>query len=88
MGAVVFTNIRVLDGTGKAPFAGHVRVQGNRIQEVLPIEAAPPGGPDADIVDGTGCTLMPGLTEAHATQALRISRACTRSAKFRPRSTR
>jgi imidazolonepropionase-like amidohydrolase len=66
MGAVVFTNIRVLDGTGKAPFAGHVRVQGNRIQEVLPVDAPLPGGPDADIVDGTGYTLMPGLTEAHA----------------------
>ena len=66
MGAVVFTNIRVLDGTGKAPFAGHVRVQGNRIQEVLPVDAPLPGGPDADVVDGTGYTLMPGLTEAHA----------------------
>ena len=52
--------------TGKAPFAGHVRVQGNRIQEVLPIDAPLLGGPDADIVDGAGYTLMPGLTEAHA----------------------
>ena len=56
----------MLDGTGKSPFVGHVRVQGNRIQEVLPIEAPLPGDPDAEIIDGTGCTLMPGLTEAHA----------------------
>ena len=34
--------------------------------EVLPIDAPLPDAPDADIVDGTGCTLMPGLTEAHA----------------------
>ena len=60
MSAVMFTNIRVLDGTGKVPFTGHVRVQGNRIQEVLPIEAPLPDRPDADIVDGTGCTLDAG----------------------------
>ena len=66
MSAVLFTNVRVLDGTGKSPFVGHVRIQGNRIQEVLPMEAPLPSDPGAEVIDATGCTLMPGLTEAHA----------------------
>ena len=28
------TNVRILDGTGREPFAGSVRVEGNRIAEV------------------------------------------------------
>jgi hypothetical protein len=62
MSSVVFTNISVLDGTGKAPFTGHVRVQGNRIQEVLPIEAPLPDGRDGDAdgwAPGTNATAAP-----------------------------
>ncbi len=66
MASVVFTNVRVLDGSGRAPFTGHVAVQGNRIRSVLPAEAPLPADPEAELIDGTGCTLMPGLTEAHA----------------------
>lgn len=32
--AVLFTNVRVLDGTGEFPFTGEVLVQGNRIRQV------------------------------------------------------
>ena len=31
MGNVLFTNVRILDGSGAQPFAGEVLVQGNRI---------------------------------------------------------
>src|ERR1700730_11016974 len=59
------TNVRILDGTGRAPFAGSVRVEGNRIAEVS--AGAGPAGPPADrIIDGRGATLMPGLIEPHA----------------------
>jgi len=59
------TNVRVLDGTGREPFAGSVRVEGNRIAEVS--AGAGPAGPPADrIIDGRGATLMPGLIEPHA----------------------
>jgi len=64
MSDVLFTNVRILDGTGALPFAGSVRVQGNRIQQVgRGNSSIPPGG--ATVIDGAGATLMPGMVEAH-----------------------
>jgi len=64
MADVVFTNVRILDGTGQNPFSGSVLVRGNRIRQVgrstAPIA---PGG--ATVIDGAGATLMPGMCEAH-----------------------
>ncbi|MEJ8853451.1 amidohydrolase family protein [Variovorax robiniae] len=64
MADVVFTNVRILDGTGQNPYSGSVLVRGNRIRQVgrstAPIS---PGG--AQIIDGAGATLMPGMCEAH-----------------------
>jgi imidazolonepropionase-like amidohydrolase len=64
MSGVVFTNVRILDGTGENPYSGSVLVQGNRIRQVgrstAPIA---PGG--ATVIDGAGATLMPGMCEAH-----------------------
>ena len=34
MANVLFTNVRIIDGSGAAPFAGEVLVQGNRILRV------------------------------------------------------
>jgi imidazolonepropionase-like amidohydrolase len=62
--AYLITNVRVLDGTGRPPFAGAVRVEGNRIAAVVAGVAPPPDG--ATLVDGRGGTLMPGLVESHA----------------------
>jgi imidazolonepropionase-like amidohydrolase len=62
----LLTNVRILDGTGRAPFMGAVRVEGDRIANVIegPGTAAVPGaGP---VIDGGGATLMPGLVESHA----------------------
>ena len=64
MANVLFTNIMVLDGSGANPYRGHVVVQGNRIKSVAPAEAPVEAG-DAEVIDGGGATLMPGLTEAH-----------------------
>ncbi len=56
--------VRILDGTGREPFAGSVRIEGDRIAEVSPTPlAARPGEP---AIDGRGATLMPGLVEPHA----------------------
>jgi imidazolonepropionase-like amidohydrolase len=61
----LITNARVLDGTGREPFLGAVRVEGNRITEVTSGAAAP--APDgATVINGAGATLMPGLIESHA----------------------
>lgn len=62
---LLFTNVQIFDGSGRALFPGEVRVVGNRIDRVAQ------GGEriarsDADVIDGGGMTLMPGLVEGHA----------------------
>ena len=65
MSVLRITNVKVLDGSGGLPFLGEVLVEGNRIAAV----ARPGGTPlrdGAGVLDGSGATLMPGLTEPHA----------------------
>ena len=61
----VFTNARILDGTGDSSFSGEVRIDGNRIQHIS-IDGSQLSRDDADVIDCAGATLMPGLVEAHA----------------------
>ncbi|MGH7395927.1 MAG: amidohydrolase family protein [Candidatus Rokuibacteriota bacterium] len=64
MSSHLITNVRILDGSGRAPFSGAVRVDGNRIADVAAgTLAVRPGEP---VTDGRGATLMPGLVEPHA----------------------
>ena len=65
MARILFSNVKVLDCTGAAPFAGSVLVDGERIREVWRAAAAP-RIEDAQRIDGHGGTLMPGLVEPHA----------------------
>src|SRR5258705_10461771 len=60
----LITNVRILDGTGREPFAGAVRVDGNRIADVAAGPVAARHG--ERVIDGRGATLMPGLIEPHA----------------------
>jgi imidazolonepropionase-like amidohydrolase len=65
---VVFTNVRILDGSGDYPYTGEVVVQGNRIRQVTrgASRLTPGAGGGAQtVIDGMGATLMPGLIEAH-----------------------
>lgn len=77
MTTYLITNVRILDGTGREPFSGAVRVDGNRITEVRPVAAGShldqpthgftaPHGSRYNVIDGAGATLMPGLVESHA----------------------
>lgn len=67
MADVLFTNARVFDGGGEAPFMGDVLVQGNRISRVARSvqvgRAANVAG--AQVIDAAGAFLMPGMVEAH-----------------------
>jgi imidazolonepropionase-like amidohydrolase len=61
---VLFTNARILDGSGQMPFSGSVRVRGNRIVQINRSIGSVSAG-DAVVIDAAGATLMPGMTEAH-----------------------
>jgi imidazolonepropionase-like amidohydrolase len=65
MTARLFKNVMIFDGTGRAPFPGEVLVERNRIRKVA--EGAAQIGRDeaADVIDGQGMALMPGMTEGH-----------------------
>ena len=67
MADVMFTNVRVFDGGGETPFTGDVLVQGNKISRVVKTgfgqRSAPVMG--AQVIDGAGAFLMPGMVEAH-----------------------
>lgn len=64
MGVLHIKNVSILDGSGKKAFKGEVCVEGNRITAVSRKkgELSPE---NAEVIDGQGNTLMPGLTEAH-----------------------
>ena len=65
MGRTLFTDVNILDCTGAQPYAGEVLVEGNRIKQIAKAgKKLPRDG--ANIVDGGGATLMPGLIESHA----------------------
>jgi imidazolonepropionase-like amidohydrolase len=61
----LFTNARIFDGSGRAPFSGEVFVEKDRIKAVTD-SASRINGADAEVIDCGGRTLMPGLVEAHA----------------------
>ncbi len=64
MANTLFTNVRILDGTGAQPYMGEVLVQGNRINKVAKgVRAMQTSG--VTVIDAAGATLMPGMTEAH-----------------------
>ena len=64
MARKLFKNVLLFDGTGTLPYLGEALIHGNRIEAVG--EDATSSMPIAQVVDGGGATLMPGLTEAHS----------------------
>ena len=62
---VVFTNVRIIDGSGDYPYTGEVVIQGNRIRQVnrgsSRLSPGIGGGGGQTVIDGMGATLMPGL---------------------------
>lgn len=56
-------NVRIFDGTGRAPFQGSVLIDGDTIAEIIEGES---NAAAAQVIDGAGRTLMPGMVEGHA----------------------
>jgi imidazolonepropionase-like amidohydrolase len=67
MADILFSNVRIFDGGGDAPFSGDVLVSGNTISRVVRtghgLHTMPVAG--ATTIDGAGAFLMPGMVEAH-----------------------
>ena len=56
----------VFDGTGKDPVQGtEVRLRDGLIEAVGVASELPPLDPEVPVFDATGCTVLPGLVEAH-----------------------
>jgi imidazolonepropionase-like amidohydrolase len=66
MKRTLFTQVRVFDGTGAAPFSAEVLVEGERIASVTRARNAPSQNSGTTVIDGHGAVLMPGLIESHA----------------------
>src|SRR3954468_18946431 len=65
LSSMLFTNARVFDGSGRAPFRAEVLVKGNRIA-ALAENGQRLKHDGAEVIDCGGATLMPGMVEAHA----------------------
>ena len=64
MSKIAITNVNIFDGSGEDPFIGSVLVEGERITCVVR-DAQAFNADGAEIIDGSGRFLMPGMTEAH-----------------------
>jgi imidazolonepropionase-like amidohydrolase len=64
VGRTVFTNGLVFDGHGTPPVPGEVTLDGDRVVSVTTGWQEDHG--TDDVIDATGCTVMPGLVESHA----------------------
>ena len=62
MADIVITGGTVVDGTGAPPRRADVVISGTRITEVVTVVTT---ATDAQRIDATGCTVMPGLIDAH-----------------------
>ena len=66
MPLTVLSNAFLIDGTGKEPVDGAaVVVEDERIKDVIRSGKVGPLRGKVETVDLRGCTLMPGLTDAH-----------------------
>jgi len=58
-------NVRIFDGSGSAPYAGSVLVDGEHIAQVAQGADALDGAAHDQRIEGEGRTLMPGMVDAH-----------------------
>jgi imidazolonepropionase-like amidohydrolase len=63
---ILVINARIFDGSGAGTYPGEVLIEKNRLVAVAKEGDIPLPRDNAEIVDASGATLMPGLVEAHA----------------------
>jgi len=65
MGAYLFRNVSVWDGINDDPYPGEVLVEGNRIKAIAHGDEHIPAEAAAQVIDGQGMFMMPGMVEGH-----------------------
>ena len=63
MNETLFTNVKLYDGSGKAPFMADVAVKDDKIVEIAECGKLDKTG--ATLVDGKGKDVVPGFCEVH-----------------------
>jgi imidazolonepropionase-like amidohydrolase len=67
MGRTLYRDAALADGTGPELRIGvSVLVDEHRIVWIRPSDDEPDPGPDVDVVDASGCALVPGLVDSHS----------------------
>ncbi|HEV7655055.1 MAG TPA: amidohydrolase family protein [Mycobacteriales bacterium] len=67
MSGTLFRDAALADGTGPQLRLGvSVLVEDDRIRWIRPSDDEPDPGPDAEVVDASGCTIVPGLVDSHS----------------------
>lgn len=64
MPATLISDVRIFDGVSVISESGHVLIESDRISKVSLRESLSVPE-DCILIDGTGCTLLPGLIDAH-----------------------
>jgi imidazolonepropionase-like amidohydrolase len=65
MSAILFRNVQIWDGDNDDRYPGEVVVEGNRIRKVAKGKNQIASETAAEVIDGGGMTLMPGMVEGH-----------------------
>lgn len=67
MPRTLYRDAALADGTGPDLRLGvSVLVDGHRIEWIRPAGGEPDPGPDVEVVDASGCTIVPGLVDSHS----------------------
>ena len=61
----IIRNALICDGTGGDLYPGSIRIDGDRIAEVVP-NGEISGAKDAEVFDAQGCMVSPGFIDAHS----------------------
>lgn len=67
MARTLYRDAALADGTGPRPQVGvSLLVDGDLIEWIHPSDDEPDPGPDVDVVDASGCTIVPGMVDSHS----------------------
>ena len=62
--SIVLKNASIIDGSGSAPYSGHLIIKENKINSIVR-DGELSLDKDANVIDLTGKSVMPGLIDAH-----------------------